>query len=173
MVRRIVIEGATPRFRISNPGVDAATNTDPSQFIFDAFNGGFFHGVFLSGVIPISTANWTNTQIGSVFFGQTQCTRLSYRVEFGRTFAQPPQIIYTMRPAGDTGWGATPRYAHLEAINGTAYNYASNSYVPVTRTGTVFSAITGNSYADFFLEYVTTLQRGVTNWDVAYLVFQS
>jgi hypothetical protein len=173
MVRRIYIERSTPIFKISQPSVDVVTNTNPNDFIFDAFTGGVFHGAFMSGIIPVSSANWTNNQIGSVFFGQIQCTRLSYRVNFSKVFSQPPQLIYSLRPAGDTSWGGTPRYAHLESINGNAYNYSTNSYVPVNRSGTVFSAMTTTSYADFFVDYLSFSQRGSNNWDVAYLVFQS
>lgn len=155
--------GATPNFKIlSQEAINAGKTFDNAgvlDLLFDGMSGGIYPGVYTSGVL-YSSAGWSSYQIGNVFFGQIQVTRQYYTVYFDRVFNSPPQIIYALRPAGNTGWGITPRYAAVQ-------NYTNG------RGGTAVSAITYTDRAYFSVDFVTYLTIGTTNWDIAYIVFQS
>lgn len=159
----IIAGGPNPKFKVLSKEAILAGKTfdtaSPLDLLFDGLSGGIYSGVYASGVL-YNSAGWPSVQIGSVFFGQVQVTRNYYTVGFGKSFSSPPQIIYALRPAGNSGWGIAPRYAAVQ-------NYTNG------RGGTSVSAITTNTYAYFTVDFVTYLTIGTTNWDIAYIVFQS
>lgn len=154
---RIIISPTV--FKISKPGADAS-NAPASDLLFDAFSGYKYHGIYLKG-IAYGSNGWASYQIGNVFLGQVQHTRRYYDVPFSKTFAQPPQVLIAMRPGGDTGWGASPKYAHVQQ--------QTNGIV-----GTCVTAVCSTSNLRITVDNPTYgTGSGATNWDVAYLVFQT
>jgi len=155
-MKRILINPSD--FRVSKPGkdVDTATVLDIS------FNGyGYrYNGVYLSG-IAYSSGGWPSYQIGNVYLGQVQHTRRYYDVVFTKTFSSPPQVLLAMRPAGNTGWGASPKYAHVQQVtNGLIGSCVTAS----CNTGRLRITVDSPTYGS---------GSGETNWDVSYVVFQT
>ena len=159
MTRRVYISlSGSPVFKVSQAGYDAAT-TSSDHLTFDPFNAGLYQGVYTSGVL-YNSDGWSSFQIGNAYFGQIQITRLYYQLNFAKTFATPPQVMYMIRPAGNSSWGATPRYAHVQQFtNG--------------RSGTAVTVLTTTTYAYFAVDYQTYYKTGTSAWDFAYMVLQS
>jgi hypothetical protein len=155
---RIII--SPTQFKVSKPGTNVATATG-DNIVFDAFNVPRYNGVLISGIV-YGSAGWPSDQIGNVFLGQVQHTRRYRTISLaGRTFSSQPQALLAMRPAGDTGWGAAPKYAHVQ-----------------TQTnGLVGSCVTASCSSTELRIYVDSPTFGTgsgnVNWDVAYVVFQT
>jgi hypothetical protein len=154
---RIII--SPTQFKLSKAGYDAAT-TGTDNLLFDGFSDRKYNGIYLSG-IAYNSGGWPSYQIGNVFLGQVQHTRRYYDVGFGKTFAQRPQVLLAMRPTGDTGWGAAPKYAHVQSqtngLVGTCVTAAcTTTYLRITVDNPTFGTGSGN-----------------VNWDVSYVVFQT
>jgi hypothetical protein len=154
---RVII--SPTQFKVSKQGYDAAT-TSAENLLFDAFSGNRYNGVYLSG-IAYSSAGWASYQIGNVYLGQVQHTRRYYDVGFGKTFAQRPQVLLALRPVGDDGFGAYPKYTHVEQ--------QTNGLV-----GTCVTAVCTTTYLRITVDSPTYgTGSGAVNWNVSYVVFQT
>lgn len=157
-MKRVIISPS--QFKVSKPGVDVNLATG-SDILFNAFNVPRYNGVLISGVVYAS-AGWSSYQIGNVYLGQVQHTRRYTTISLaGRTFSSQPQALLAMRPSGDTGWGAAPKYAHVET--------QTNGFV-----GSCVTASCSYTTLQIYVDSPTYgTGSGNVNWDVAYIVFQT
>lgn len=93
MVRRIYMDSTG--LRISAPGYNAQTDTNPTHFIFDSRNRAYF-GSFLTGYVSPSAFPGTSSGAGT------------YDVMFGKTFASPPPalVAYASAAGGFAGYAS-------------------------------------------------------------------
>jgi hypothetical protein len=156
-MQRILISNS--QLKVSRPGFDVAT-AGADGIAFDAFANKRYNGVYLSG-IAYASGGWASFQIGNAYLGQVQHTRRYYDVPFTKTFAQPPQVLLAMRPAGDAAWGAAPKYAHVQSFTN---GYVGSCVTAVCTTTGLRITVDSPTYGT---------GSGATNWDVSYVVFQT
>lgn len=157
-MKRVAI--SISQFKISRPGydVDAAT---PLQLAFDGF-AGKYNGVYMSGVVAYDSG-WDYETVttygtsGGILTGFSPIDRATKSIGFGKTFAQPPQVITAVRPIG------------ASLSDGATYGYSAAS----PRTHCV-GAVTG---VDHLLLYIIRSSFGTTpaplTFEISYVVFQS
>jgi hypothetical protein len=157
MVKRV--EFSTNKFKVSRPTFDVDTAAD-ENIAFDAFSGRY-NGIYTQGTTRTDDGTWGSSQTGNVYLGQAQFTRLFRTISLGKTFFEPPQIIYMLRQISNPGAGAFPRYSHVRN--------ATNGIV-----GTVAWASTTTTTINFRVDYPTFgTGGGATDWEFSYLVFQT
>lgn len=135
-MRRVLVSASA--FRLSAPGFDAAS-ASANQLIFDGFGQYAYNGVYLAGFFASSSM----VNVGNAYQGI---------VNFGKTFAAPPQCVVRMLDvnhqnaraacyfvvAGTSGQGVGP-------IRFTITTTSLVVYVPFTN-GTNYPTQVGFSY---------------------------
>jgi hypothetical protein len=85
-------------FRVSKPGFDAYSDTNPDHLLFDAF-GWKSQGCFMKGVIHSNTLQfYSSSWIGTAY--QTE-------VFFGKTFSSAPKIFWGVLDPQTNGFMAS------------------------------------------------------------------
>lgn len=159
MVDRVRISSDV--FKISRPGFDVDTASN-EQLAFDGF-AGKYNGIYMSGRVPYSPSTWTETFYSEqpFYFGGAYYRR-TFTIPFGRTFNQPPQLIYALRVVTETALTCKPRYSYVY-VDPTSFAFY----------GVVVSAATTTSDVTFYIDFRYGSTVGEFNWEFAYVVFQT
>lgn len=165
-MKRIVVNPAQSIFKVSRPGFDAET-TSPSNIAFDGYSGRY-NGVYMSGVTTPADGWSFFNYVGAAYslgnYGTTaNATRVFKQINFAKTFATPPQLVYSLRRVGDRTAGAYPRFSQVTQFSG------NNAY-----GGLGVWAHTTTTYLYLRMDYPQSNSIGApTDWEVAWVVFQT
>jgi hypothetical protein len=102
-------------FRVSKPGFDAYSDTDPNHLLFDAFGwksqGCFMKGNVHSGGFSVLSSNW----MGTTFY---------IDIGYGKTFSSAPKVFWGVLDPQTNGFMA----AYQGWTNSGAYVVSATSF---------------------------------------------
>jgi len=150
------------QFKVSRPGFNVDTAT-PEQIAFDGFSGDPYAGVYLSGETNTEDGSWTTVQTGSFFFPSAISFRKIKTINLGKTFSQPPQVLWTLREIGNQTLGGYAKYSHVANTGQAGNNIIAGTTVWASCTTTQLIL-----RVEFPVSGI-----GITNWLMSYVVFQT
>jgi hypothetical protein len=156
------IKISSTEFKISRPGYDVNTAA-ADQLAFDGF-AGKYNGLYMSGVVAYDET-WTWTDIGNPFLGNYVVKIGTKEILFGKTFAQPPEVIVSIRPTGNATVGGKPGYsAQHHTPAGSNIDHMVNVGAATKNDRLIiYQNRSLDNLGDFYSR----------DWEIAYLVFQT
>jgi hypothetical protein len=139
MPSQFYIAPAAGIFRAVTPGNNAQSPSSPSVVTFNGF-GPPYQGVFMAGQVLSSTFGSTAETPPP---GAASWTRYSTTIAFGKTFANPPQLLWLCQDPSTGGW--TPQY-QINLIN---YSGPTGSWLGAWGSTSTTGLTLGYDYVKF------------------------
>lgn len=171
-MKRIQLDSS--KFKVSKPGFDVSTAT-VAQTAFDA-DGFPYAGVLFSGVENSADGTWSSSAVSGWTIGSNGfqndyqgSTRLYKEILFSQKgITQPltiaPDVVVMLKRSGSTGDGATPSFSRADKGGTADSDWSGGAVWASTTTTSLLIRIDRNT------ELTNSMP---TNWQVAYVVFQT